>query len=87
MWHRPLGICLALLISSIVGKTLVLPRCDDVPRDIVMEEEIRDGCGEEARLGGRYADLLRGGATSGNVALEEGVTPGDALEGGVWRGG
>ena len=52
-----------------------------------MEEEIRDGCGEEARLGGRYADLLRGGATSGNVALEEGVTPGDALEGGVWRGG
>ena len=87
MRHRPLGIRLARLIPSIGGKTLVIPRRDDVPGDVVVEEQVRDGRGEEARLGGPYADLLRRGGAGGDVALVEGVTPGDGLEGGVRRGG
>lgn len=87
MRYRPLLILSARLIPSIVCKTLVLPRRHDVPRDVVVEEQVRDRCGEEARLGGLYANLSRGGGAGRGVALVEGVAPRNALEGGIRRGG
>ena len=77
MRHRPLRIPFARLIPRIAGKTLVRPRRDEVPRDVVVLEQVRDGRGEEARLGGRDADLVRDGAAGGDIALKEGVAAGD----------
>ena len=87
MRHRPLNIPFARLIPRVAGKTLVPPRRDEVPRDVVVLEQVRHGRGEESRLGGRDADLVRDGAAGGDVALVEGVAAGDGGEGGVGRGG
>lgn len=75
MRHRRLGIRLARLVPGIVGKALVPPHRDHVPGDVVVEQQVRDGRGEEARLGGLDADLLRGDAASGTIALVEGLAP------------
>ena len=85
--HCFLGIRLTCLISSIVGKSIILPRRDNVPRDVIVEKKIRDGGGEVLRYGGCNANLFRRGAASRDIALVEDITPGGGLKGRVSRRG
>jgi hypothetical protein len=50
-----------------------------------VEKQVRNGCEEEARFGGRYAEFFGGGEACRNVTLVEGLTSGDMREGGVRR--